>query len=93
MTEHQLGFDLGDTDATTADRPLFDPNEIRKDALAMIAEARACTRDGPWDAAELKYRRIMFPHLVSWIPDEAERAQLRFAFLCEVERIELLLAA
>ncbi len=91
MAEQQYGFDLGTPDR--ADKPLFDPDEIRADALAIIAEARGCTREGPWDAAELKYRRIMFPHLVSWIPDEAERDQLRFAFLRELERIELLLAA
>lgn len=89
--EQQLGFDLGGE--APADRPLFDPVAIRGDALAMIAEARGCTRDGPWDAAELHYRRILFPHLVSWIPDEAERAQLCFDFTCEADRIELLLAA
>lgn len=95
MPEHQLGFDLGTDQRRPGEdgRPLFDPDEIRGDALAIIAEARTCTRDGPWDAAELKYRRIMFPHLVSWIPDEEERAQLRFDFAREVERIELLLAA
>ena len=91
MAEHQLGFDLGADDARG--RPLFDPDEIREDALAIIAEARSCTRDGPWDAAELRYKRVMFPHLVSWIPDEAERGQLRFDFFREVERIEELLAA
>jgi hypothetical protein len=91
MAEQQLGFDLGVKDR--ADKPLFDPDEIRADALAIIAEAQGCTGDGPWDAAELKYRRIMFPHLVSWIPDEAERDQLCFIFTREIERIELLLAA
>lgn len=87
----QLGFDLGADERP--DRPLFDPDEIRGDAAAIIAEARRCTRDGPWDAAELRYRRIMFPHLVSWIPDEAERDQLCFELFREVERIETLLAA
>ena len=93
MADQQLGFDLGDGEKPDADRPLFDPSDIRADALALIAEARSCTREGPWDAAALRYRRVMFPHLVSWIPDEEERAQLRFAFMQEVERIELLLAA
>ena len=91
MATEQLGFDLGTNERP--DKPLFDPDEIREDALAIIAQAQACTRDGPWDAAELKYRRIMFPHLVSWIPDEAERDQLKFTFMREVERIGLLLAA
>lgn len=93
MAEEQLGFDLGRAANDGRDRALFDPNEIREDALAIIAEARGCTRDGPWDAAELRYRRVMFPHLVSWIPDAAERDQLCFAFLREADRIELLLAA
>lgn len=92
MAEQQLGMDFGEAPAG-ADRPLFDPDDIRADALALIAEARSCTRDGPWDAGELRYRKTLFPHLVSWIPDEAERAQLCFDFDREVERLELLLAA
>jgi hypothetical protein len=91
MADEQLGLDLGETDMR--DKPLFDPDEIREDALALLDQARAAGPDGPWDAAELKYRRIMFPHLVSWLPDEAEREQLCFAFAAEVARIELLLAA
>ena len=93
MADDQLGFDLGNAGHRSPDSPLFDPHEIRIDALAMIEEARSCTREGPWDAAEIKYRRILFPHLVSWIPDEADRAQLCFDFMRELERIELLLAA
>lgn len=91
MTEHQLGFDL-DT-GQQADRSLFDPDEIREDCLAIIADAR---RNGPelvWDSDTLKYKRILFPHLASWLPDEAERAQLCFAFEAEAERIAQLLAA
>ena len=93
MTDGQLGLDLGDDRKPDADRPLFDPDDIRADALALIAEARACGAEGPWDAAQLRFRRIQFPHLVSWIPDEAERAQLCFDFKREVERLALLLAA
>ena len=91
MGEEQFGFDLGEQ--ARADKPLFDPDEIREDCLALIAEAR---RNGPeliWDAETLKYNRIVFPHLASWIPDEEERAQLCFAFTQEADRIELLLAA
>ena len=46
-----------------------------------------------WDADTLNYRRIQFPHLASWLPDEDERAQLCFEFAQEVERIQLLMAA
>lgn len=91
MSEFQLGMDLGESDAP--DKPLFDPAQIRRDAQEIIAEARAAVEDGSWDADRLRYRRIMFPLLVSWLPDEAERAQLCFDFTCEAKRIELLLAA
>lgn len=93
MPEQQLGLDLGDARRSSPDRPLFDPDQVRGDALALLATARACTRDGPWDADELRYRRIMFPHLVSWLPDPAERAQLCFDFAREIDRIALLQAA
>lgn len=91
MTETQLGFELGEP--VRADGQLFDPVEIREDCLALIAEAR---RNGPeliWDAGKLKYNRILFPHLASWLPDEEERSQLCFEFAQEVARIELLMAA
>ena len=43
-------------------------------------------------ARTLRYNKIAFPLLATWLPkDEAE--QLCFAFLKEIERIELLLAA
>lgn len=91
MDDQQLGFDLGVPEA--ADKPLFDPDEIREDCHRLLAEAR---RNGPeliWDAAKLRYHRILFPHVASWLPDEAEREQLCFEFAAEVERIEALLAA
>jgi hypothetical protein len=91
MSEQQLGLDL--SEVRREDKPLFDPDEIRGDCLDLIAEAR---RNGPeliWDADTLNYRRIQFPHLASWLPDEDERAQLCFEFAAEVERIQLLMAA
>lgn len=91
MDDQQFGFDLG-----MAARPpgaLFDPAAIRADALALIAQARAATTEAHWDQATLRHNRIVFPHLVSWLPDEEERAQLCFDFACEAERIEQLLAA
>ena len=91
MAEEQLGFQLGESDAV--DKPLFDPAQIRRDALDLVAQARAAADDGSWDADLLRYRRIIFPLLVSWLPDEAERAQLCFDFEQEAVRIELRLAA
>ncbi len=88
----QLGFDLGEQ-PHDPDKPLFDPDEIRVECHALIAEARANAVELVWDAGTLKYNRILFPHVASWIPDEAERAQLCFEFAEECRKIELLLAA
>lgn len=92
MAEEQFGFDLSGG-GVASDDASFAPETIRREALAFLAEARAVTASGAWDAGEVRYRRILFPHLVSWLPDPAEAAQLRFAFARELERIELLLAA
>jgi hypothetical protein len=92
MADDQLGFDLGEK-PHDPDKPLFDPDEIRQDCHALIAEARANVANLVWDASDLKYHRILFPHVASWIPDEEERAQLCFEFAQECEKIELLLAA
>lgn len=91
MAEEQFGFDLSGG-GVASDDASFAPETIRREALAFLAEARAVTASGAWDAGEVRYRRILFPHLVSWLPED-EAAQLRFAFARELERIELLLAA
>lgn len=79
--------------APAVDRPLFDPDEIRAEALAMIARARLTDPAEEWDPDKLRYNRILFPHLVSWLPDESERAQLCFTFAEALDRIEERLAA
>jgi len=91
MEQQQFGLDLGDQERR--DGPLFEAAMIRREALALIAEARAVNADGPWDAGTITYKRILFPHLVSWLPDEDERNQLKFTFMAEIDRIELFLAA
>ena len=91
MDNEQFGFDLGE--AARPSGVSFDPDEIRADALDLIAQARAATADVHWDAETLRYNRIIFPHLVSWLLDDAERAQLCFDFTVELDRIERLLAA
>ncbi len=92
MAENQLGFDLGEQ-PHDPDKPLFDPYDIRLECLALISQARANSDELVWDADTLKYNRILFPHVASWIPNEAERAQLCFEFAEECRKIELLLAA
>lgn len=92
MQDGQLGFDLGE-ERRDPDRPLFDPDEIRGDCRELIAEARANLIELTWDAQTLKFKRILFPHVASWIPDEDERKQLCFEFARQCDQIELLLAA
>lgn len=92
MDETQLGFDLGEA-PHDPDKPLFDPDDMRVECRALITQARANSDELVWDAATLKYNRILFPHVASWIPDEAERTQLCFEFAEECRKIELLLAA
>ncbi len=92
MTDTEPLFDFGEV-PQAADQPMFDPAEIREDCQAMIAEARANALELAWDADTLKYKRMLFPHVASWLPDADERAQLCFEFARECERVELLLAA
>ena len=86
-------FDFGPAPDGDGDECLFDAERIRAEALALITEARTAGFSGPWDWETLRFKKLLFPHLVSWLPDEAERAQLCFEFSAEAERIEALLAA
>lgn len=43
----QLGFDLGDDPKPVSYEP--DQDEVREDALAILASARAVTADALWD--------------------------------------------
>lgn len=91
MSDDQLGFELCGEQAS--EPAMFDPQRIRVEAVAMIAEARTAGSEGPWDIEALHFKRLLFPHLVSWLPDDDERNQLRFDFTRELDRIEALLAA
>lgn len=86
----QLGF--GFAEEKTKVRWAPDPAEVREDALAMLASARAVTADNLWDQRTYRYNKVAFPNMTRWLPDD-EREQLCFEFLKELERIELLLAA
>jgi len=91
MNDEQLGLEL--PGEAVAEGTLFDPQRIRAEAIALIAEAKLAGVDGPWDGETLRFKRLLFPHLVSWLPDETERRQLCFEFDQEFKRIEALLAA
>lgn len=86
----QLGFDLGEQPKTVGYVP--DLVEIREDAQAILASARAVTSEAMWDERTYRYNKVVFPQMTRWLPDE-ERDQLCFEFFQELERIELLMAA
>ena len=86
----QLGFDLGDRAKSVSTEP--DPAEVREDALAILASARAVTAENLWDQRTYRYNKVVFPQMTRWLPDD-ERDQLCFEFFRELERIEHLMAA
>jgi hypothetical protein len=87
----QLGLGLDNPNAR-AQRIEPDPDEVREDALAILASARAVTADNLWDQRTYRYNKVVFPQMTKWLPDD-ERDQLCFEFFRELERIELLMAA
>lgn len=86
----QLGFGFGDRQEPVDYDP--DPSDIREDARAILASARAVTAETMWDQRTYRYNKVVFPQMTRWLPDE-ERDQLCFEFFRELERIELLMAA
>jgi hypothetical protein len=63
-----------------------DPDEVRAELLAILAEARAA-QTLPWDARKLSFCQTVFPQMTLWLPEE-EAAQLRFEFETELERLK-----
>lgn len=63
-----------------------DPNEIRAELQKILAEARAA-KSMPWDSKQTALYRVIFPQMTNALPD-AEAAQLRFAFMEELKRLE-----
>ena len=85
----QLGLGLEDT---RPDPTKVDPDEVRRELVAILEMARAARDEAPWDRRTHRYHQVVFPQMANWLPqDEAE--QLRFEFAKELERIEHLLAA
>lgn len=87
----QLGFGFAD-ERPVAESWTPDPDEVREDAQAILASARAVTAENLWDTRTYRYNKVVFPQMTKWLPDE-ERDQLCFEFFRELERIELLMAA
>ncbi len=85
-----MGFDLGDSPKPKSYEP--DRDEVRRELLEVLAEAKGAVDECPWDARTFDYHKVVFPQMANWLPDD-ERDQLRFEFAREVERIELLRAA
>jgi hypothetical protein len=63
-----------------------DPDEVRAELHAILAEARAAHKL-PWDSRKVSYYQTVFPQMTLWLPEE-EAAQLRFEFETEMERLK-----
>jgi hypothetical protein len=85
----QLGLGLEDT---RPDPTHIDPQEVREELNAILAIARAARDAAPWDMRTHRYHKVVFPQMTNWLPDD-EAAQLKLAFMAELDRIELLFAA
>ncbi len=63
-----------------------DPDEVRAELHRILAEARAASTM-PWDERRVSLYRTIFPQMTAALPEE-EGAQLRFAFMTEMERLD-----
>jgi hypothetical protein len=63
-----------------------DPDEVRTELHAILAEARAAHKL-PWDSRKVSYYQTVFPQMTLWLPEE-EAAQLRLEFETELERLK-----
>lgn len=88
--QRDLFEDDEQTDLFGEDRPSpvyrADPDEVRAELHQILAEARAA-KTMPWDASRVSLYRTIFPQMTNWLPEE-EAAQLRFAFMEELKRLE-----
>ena len=81
---------LEDTSKPTSCEP--DRDDVRRELLDVLAEAKAATDECPWDKRTYQYHKTVFPQMANWLPED-ERDQLRLEFAQEIDRIEMLLAA
>jgi hypothetical protein len=63
-----------------------DPDEVRRDLLRMLGEARAA-QSMPWRPATLRLYKTIFPQMSNWLPRD-EAAQLCLEFETELERLK-----
>lgn len=81
---------LEDTAKTRSYEP--NPEQVREELNAVLAEAKAAQTGCLWDERTLEFHKVVFPQMANWLPDE-ERDRLRSAFAQEIARIEHLMAA
>jgi hypothetical protein len=92
MSSGQLDLFQDDeqTDDLFEDRPTpvyrADPDKVRQELLAILAEARAA-QTLPWPPDRTGLYLTIFPQMTNWLPEE-EAAQLRFAFETEMARLK-----
>jgi hypothetical protein len=59
---------------------------VRAEVHRVLGEAKSATVM-PWPAKKASYWKTVFPQMTNWLPPE-EAAQLRFAFMEEMKRLE-----
>ena len=75
--------------------PVYDPATYKPDLAVVrgklhkwLADVRACEAGSPWSKRETGSNIITFRQMANWLP-EAERDQLRFEFVQELDRLKL----
>ena len=63
-----------------------DPDEVRRDLLRLLAEARAA-KTMPWEPRKVRLFKTIFPQMSGWLPED-EAKQLCFEFVAEIARLE-----
>jgi hypothetical protein len=64
------------------------PDDVRRELLAMLAAARATQEGLPWPYETMRLNRVIFPQMANWLPQE-EREELVRAFRAELVRLDL----
>lgn len=92
MAPPRQGDLFGNEEADPSDEnfetPVYhaDLDKVREELHRILAEARAA-QTMPWDARRAALYRTIFPQMANSLPEE-EGAQLRFAFMNELARLE-----